>query len=128
MAELELDIEWFLLYPAFALGTAVSLGVISADILPVINISDVFIEGGGVKLTIGRLLAIGALAGVIINRDSSISDTVGVIEVWIVYATLGLLIAPPFFPVFEETLASGLASVLSFVVQSIGFTIVAYLN
>lgn len=128
MARLNVDYEWFILYPIFALGTAVSLGFISADVLPIINMSDVIVEQSGIEFTVGRLLAVGALLGVLINRDDSIRDAFGAIEIWIVYATLGLIIAPPFFPVVEDTLASGFAGVAAFLVQSIGFTIVTYLN
>ena len=128
MVELEFDRELIFFYPVFALGTAVSLGIISADILPFVNMSDVLLTLGGADLTVGRVLAIGALAGVVVNRDSSLRDNLGVIELWVVYATVGLLLAPPFFPIFQETLVGGFAGVVSFLVQSIGFTIVSYIN
>lgn len=128
MTKLDFDRELIFLYPIFALGTAVSLGIISADILPFVNMADVLFTVGGAELTVGRVLAVGALGGVLVNRDTSITDELGVIELWVVYATVGLLLAPPFFPVFQETLVGGFAGVVSFLVQSIGFTLVSYIN
>lgn len=129
MTQLELDGETFLIFPLFALGTAASLGLVGVDILPFINLGEVFFEIGGISWTIGRLLSIGALLAVVVNRDDPLNfDGWGVIEAWVFYATVGLIIAPPFFPVFEGWITETPAAFVSFTVQSIGFALITYVN
>jgi len=129
MSQFELDRETYIIYPAFALGTAASLGIVGTDILPFINLGDTFITTGGIEWTGGRLLSLLALASVFINRDDGFSlDGFGALEMWAVYVTIGLIVAPPFFPALEETLAGGAASFISFTVQSIGFALISWLN
>jgi hypothetical protein len=129
MTKFELDTETYLLFPFFALGTAASLGLVSADILPWFELSEVILDIGNIEWTIGRLLSVGALAGVVINRDEPFDfDGWGAIELWTLYATVGLIIAPPFFPAFSETLAETPAAFISFIVQSIGFALITYIN
>jgi hypothetical protein len=123
------DTELFVLFPLFGLGTAASLGIVSADILPYIDLGDVFVSTGGIDWTLGRLLAVVSLVGVIVNRDNEFNmDTWGLVESWMIYATLGLIIAPPFFPALEQTFAGGLASYVAFTVQSIGFGLISWVN
>jgi hypothetical protein len=128
MARLQLDREWFLLFPIFALGSAASLDLVSTGILPFVEMGDTLISAGGVAFTVGRVMGIAALLAVFINRDESITDQLGVVEIWIVYVTIGLLVAPPFLPILQDTLVGGLAGVIAFLIQSIGFTAVVYLN
>jgi hypothetical protein len=129
MTQLELDTETFLFFPIFALGTAASLGLVSVDILPFVNLGEVLIDFGNIEWTIGRLLSIGALGAVVINRDDPLNfDGWGVIEVWVFYATVGLIIAPPFFPTFEGWITETPAAFLSFTAQSIGFALITYVN
>jgi hypothetical protein len=127
MTEFEIDAEMILLVP-FSLGTLASLGLIEGDILPFISLGDELITIGNAVITIGRGLAIASLAGVLINRDSELLDNLGFIEVWVVYTTVGLILAPPFFPIFQSTLAETPAGVLAFLVQAAGFTLVSYIN
>lgn len=129
MAKFEIDYETYLLMPVFMIGTMASLGIISSDILPVVNLSDVLLDISGIELTYGRALSIGALFGVVINRDEPLDlDAWGVIETWVFYVTLGLVVAPPFFPAFEDTILHGAGAFLAFTIQSIGFTLVTYIN
>jgi hypothetical protein len=128
MTRLVLDKTWFLLYPIFALGSAASLGIVQVDILPFLNMGDVVLDPAGVEFTVGRLMGVGALLAVAIDRDASITDSLGVVEIWIVYVTVGLLIAPPFLPILQNTLVGGFAGTVAFIVQSIGFTAVEYMN
>jgi hypothetical protein len=103
MTQFDLDTETFVLFPLFALGAAATLGLVSADILPWFNLGDVVVSFASIDWTIGRLLAIAALGGVLINRDEPLDfETWGAIEVWTFYVTIGLILAPPFFPAFAE--------------------------
>jgi len=129
MTRLEIDAETYLLYPLFAVGTMATLGIISTDILPAVNLGDVLVNIGGIEWTLGRLLALIALAAVVINRDEPLDfDGWGAIEVWVLYATVGLIVAPPFFPAFEGWITETPAAFVSFSVQSIGFVILTYVN
>ena len=129
MTQFELDTETFLFFPLFALGTAASLGLVAADWLPFVALGDVLIEFGNIEWTIGRLISIGALGAVVVNRDDPLDfDAWGVLEVWVLYVTIGLIIAPPFFPTFEGWITETPAAFMSFTVQSIGFALVTYVN
>jgi len=129
MTKLEADAETYLIYPAFALGAAATLGIVSTDILGFIDLGSVVFETGGIEWTIGRALSLVALLAVIINRDAPF-DFVGwgAIEVWAVYVTIGLIIAPPFFPAIQQTLLQPIWSFVAFTVQSIGFVLITYIN
>ncbi len=126
MAQKSFDTEMLLIIP-FSLGAAASLGLISADILPMVNLGDTLITIGGIEWTVGRVVAAASLLAVLVNRDASLMETGG-LDVWIVYATLGLVIAPPFFPAFESTLAQQPAALISFTIQGLGFTLVSWSN
>ena len=126
-ADNSFDWETYVFFPIFALGASASLGLISADILPWFGLGDVWLETGNIEWTAGRLLAAGALVAVMVNRNASIQDTKG-IDLWVAYVTLGLVLAPPFFPAFEGWITEGPAAWVSFTVQSIGFAVVTYIN
>ena len=129
MTKLDIDAETYLIYPIFALGTAASLGIVSTDIVSFISLGDVVFETGDIEWTIGRALSVVALAAVLFNRDEPF-DFVGwgAIEAWAVYVTIGLIIAPPFFPTIQETLLEPIWAFVAFTVQSIGFVLITYIN
>jgi len=127
MGYMSFDKETYLLFPAFALGTGATLGLISADFVPFVNLGDAVLEFGTITWTVGRIIAALSLLAVLFNRQASITDTKG-IDLWVTYATLGLILAPPFFPAFADTLAQQPASWIAFTVQSVGFAIVTYVN
>ena len=129
MARLELDTETYIVYPLFALGAAATLGLISTDIVPGFNLGTIAFEFASIEWTYGRLLSLGALLAVLINRDDPIDFAGwGAVEVWTLYVTFGLILAPPFFPALAETLAETPAAFISFTVQSIGFALISYIN
>jgi len=122
----DLDLE-MLLIVVFAWGAGTSLGLVSDNIVPFINAGEVLFEAGNASITFGRIASIGSLLFVFFYRDAPLSDTSG-IDAWIVYATIGLVIAPPLFPAFQDTLASQPAAFIAFTVQSTGFMLVSYIN
>jgi hypothetical protein len=126
MVQGDFDRELLLFVP-FSLGTAASLGLIQTNILPFIDLGQTLLSTGTIDWTIGRGLAVAALAGVLINRDASLLETGGV-DAWIAWATLGFLLAPPFLPAFADTLAQQPAATISFSVQSLGFGLVSWSN
>ena len=116
-----------LLVVVFSWGAATSLGLVQDSIVPFVNAGEVLWSPGNAEITIGRLASIGSLLFVFFYRDAPLSDTSG-IDMWIVYATIGLVIAPPLFPALESTLAEQPAALLAFTVQSTGFLLVDYIN
>lgn len=127
MVDSELDAEMFVAIPIFTIGAAATLGLISTDILPAIDLGSVLISTGEIDWTLGRGMSLAALAYVFFNRDTSIADTSG-IDAWILYATVGLTVAPPFVGSLEQTLVGSFAGVLAFVTQTLGLAIISYLN
>jgi hypothetical protein len=126
MAEQQIDTEVLLIIP-FSIGAAASLGLVGTDILPFVNLGDTLLTTGSIDWTIGRGTALVSLIAVLVNRDASVFDTGG-IDLWVAYATIGLVLAPPFLPALESTLAEQPAAIIAFVVQSIGFTLVSWSN
>lgn len=127
MAFREFDTETYLLFPLFALGTGATLGLIGTDILPLIDLGDTLADTAGITWTYGRVLSAATLLYVLFSRQATIKETSG-IDLWATWATLGLIIAPPFFPAFADTLAQQPAAWIAFVGQSIGFAVITYLN
>ena len=129
MTKLEADAETYIIYPLFALGAASTLGIIQTDIVSFIDLGSVVFETGSIQWTIGRALSLVALLAVIINRDEPFDFLGwGAVEAWAVYVTIGLIIAPPFFPAIQETLLEPIWSFVAFTVQSIGFVLITYIN
>jgi hypothetical protein len=52
----------------------------------------------------------------------------GIIEIWIAYATIALIVSPPLLPLFRDTLLAGPAGVVAFIVQTLGFALISYKN
>lgn len=122
----DVDIE-MLLIVVFAWGAGTSLGLVDDTILPIIDAGSALFDVGNATITPGRLASIGSLLFVFFYRDAPLSETSG-IDLWIVYATIALVIAPPLFPAFADTLAQTPAAFIAFTVQSTGFMLVSYIN
>lgn len=130
MAELEIDREIILVVP-FSLGAMVSLGLIEGDIIPFIDLSQTLMEVGDGEVAWSHLISFLSLGAVVVNRDDSWRDqlrSLGAVEAWIVWATLGMLIAPPLLPAFESFLTQEPAAVIALLVQTMGFGLVSYIN
>ena len=126
MSKLAADKELYLVIPLFSLGAAVSLGIVGSDIA-FIDLSQTLIGYNGVDFTIARIMSLIALVVALVNRDTSVTDT-GAIDVWAVWVTIGLVVAPPLLPLVEGTLAEAPYSFIAFGMQTIGITIVSYVN
>jgi len=125
-ADYSFNPEILLIIP-FSWGTAVSLGLIDSSIIPIIDAGAVLLTIGNINVTIGRAVSLLSLGIVFFNREVGFTAT-SFIDAWIVYATVGLVLAPPLFPVFVDTIAATPAAFLAFTVQSIGFGAVSFMN
>lgn len=126
MARMELDRELIFGMPVFVVGSLVSLGIIGSTVVG-IDLGQMLYSTSGIELTYARAMSVAALAYVYLNRDISFGDFGGV-DLWVVYATVGMVIAPPLFPAFADTLAQRPAAIIAFLVQTAGFTLVSYVN
>lgn len=127
--QLQLDKELWLGIPIFTLGAAVSLGLVSSTLFGY-DLSQIVLETNGIGFSVARLLSVSALALVVLNREQglqSIRSFVGV-EAWAVYVTIGLILAPPFLPLLEGTLLEQPWAIMAFLAQTMGITIISYLN
>lgn len=125
--ELDVDPELLLLIP-FGMFTAVSLDLVSASVVPIIDPSETLVSTGDIDWSLARGGSLVILLFALLNRDRSIRDTNG-IDLWIVYATIALVAAPPFVGALEDTLAGGtLAGVVAWTAQSTGYALVTLVN
>lgn len=122
----DIDVE-MLLIVIFAWGAGTSLGLVQDTIVPMIDAGEVLFEFGNASITLGRIASIATLLAVFAHRDAPLQDTAGV-DLWIVYATIALVVAPPLFPALSDTLAATPAAFIAFTVQSTGFLLVSYIN
>jgi len=126
MAEDSIDLELLAILP-FSWGTATTLGLVEDTIVPFVDAGQTVWTAGNLTFSIGAVVAVAALLFVLLHRDASIKDTSGV-DAWIVYATIGLVLAPPLFPALQDTLAQTPAALVAFSVQNYGFGIASWLN
>lgn len=130
MAEMKVDRELVLAIP-FMLGSLVTLDILAADSLQVVDLAYVWYAGHGMTLQTAHLLQIVPLAMIVINRDQSFVKQIralGAIEAFIVYVTVGLVIAPPFLPELAGTVAYQPLAFMTFAVQTIGLGIISFIN
>jgi hypothetical protein len=127
MTQLSVDKELWLVVPVFSIGAAVSLGIVSSNLAGLLDLQRVLIGFNGVDFTIARTMSLVALIIAVVNRDTGFTD-LGALDAWAMWVTAGLVSAPPFLPLVEGTLVEGPFSILAFVVQTLGITIVSYVN
>jgi len=127
MTQLSIDKELWLVVPLFSVGAAVSLGIVSSNLAGLFDLQTVLIGFNGVDFSVARIMSLVALIIAVVNRDAGFTD-LGALDVWAVWVTAGLVISPPFLPLVQGTLVEGPFSILAFIVQTLGITIVSYVN
>jgi hypothetical protein len=84
--------------------------------------------GDPATITLGKVVALGALAGTIATNRTDFSRLTGV-EMWVAIATIGLVLSPPFVPLLEFLLRSNMiAGSVALVIQAGGFFTISYLG
>jgi hypothetical protein len=123
---IDLDKELFVALPIFIIAVVMNLEILQPPNGLEILTQELYAFGSA-SFTVSRIAAIGALVFILVNRDVSLSETKGV-DVWIVYATIGLIVTPPFVQAFQETLAEPGINILALIGQVMGFAIASALN
>jgi len=125
--ELDVDPELLLLVP-FGIFTAVSLDLVAASVVPIIDPSETLVSTGDIDWSLARGGSLAILLFALFNRERSLRETNG-IDLWLIYATIGLVAAPPFVGALENTLAGGtLAGVVAWTAQSTGYALISLVN
>lgn len=127
--ETDLDNE-LLLYPVFGIATAVSLGLVETATIPVFGdfLGDIVFTTGDIEWSIARSISLGSLLFVLLNRDRSLSETRG-IDLYLTYATIALIVAPPFVGTLEELLGTGgFAAIIAWIAQSYAYAAISFVN
>jgi hypothetical protein len=112
--------------PLFLFGSLFELGLVDFS-LGGVSLSETVFALGGTDISLAVILMLGALGAVIYTNEWEF-DADGGITTWVVVATLGLIIAPPFVPALSEFLAQDIAASAALLVQTAGYTIVSYMG
>jgi len=131
MPHMQVDREMWLIVP-FLIGSMASLGLVDSTVIPGIDLAMVLHDFTGAgELTLGRAISVGALVAIVVNRDVPMMQRIKAwsgIEAWVVYATVGMILAPPLVPTIESFLSATPAAYFALLVQAFGFAIVSWLN
>lgn len=131
MADLSIDGNDLWALPIWIAGTLGSLDLLSLDIggygLDTVLIS-MTAEGHTTEITVGIALAMLALGWVLWTNDLGWRGWTG-IQLWVVLATVWLVLSPPFVPIMESIImSSGIAKLVAFTLQTVGFSTISYLG
>lgn len=110
----------FFAFPVFLIAACVNLGLLGSTVMGYDLGAGVSL-GAGHSISFASIVAIGTLAYVAYTNDWDGGLTFNSIQGWLILATIGTLIAPPFFPMVADTIASGPAAIVALVVQVGGF-------
>lgn len=125
----EVDAIDLVAFPLFLIGGLTQLGLMTAPEVMGIGLSDTLLDlGAETSLTIATAVALAAIAIVITTNKPNLRRGRGYIQFWVVAATVGLVIAPPFVPILENLLNGGIASGVALLLQSAGYMIVSWLG
>ncbi|WP_436934095.1 hypothetical protein [Halovenus marina] len=123
----KLDLNDSVVSPWFVLSAAIAVGLVEFSLFgfnfadPLINLPD----GGGISAA--KIISLLALATAFATNRPNF-DKMGAVETWVAIVTIGLVIAPPFFPLLDALLGNEFAGLIAVVVQSAGFYALAYLG
>ncbi|SDJ63073.1 hypothetical protein SAMN05216226_106103 [Halovenus aranensis] len=124
---MEVNTHDFLVFPVFVAAAAVALGILDSTLMG-FDLSTTLLDlGENHALSIANGLAIASLGVVAYTNDWHSTEMTG-IQAWLIVATVGMVIAPPFFPVFTETLAETPGALVALAVQCGGFLTFSWLG
>jgi hypothetical protein len=113
--------------PVFVILCAISLGLIQSSPFGLDLATAVYEPGAGHSFTIANLGAILTLGYVAYTNDWDGAALTGT-QIWVVIATVGLIVAPPFYPPLAETLAGSTAAMIALLIQIGGYVTFSFLG
>ncbi|WP_335999363.1 hypothetical protein [Halorientalis halophila] len=122
------DLDDVVVSPLFVLSSAIATGLISFTLLGFDFASTALqFTSDGYKTTISyaSIISVLALLAAYASNRKDLSQMTNV-ERWILFATIGLVIAPPFMPVLDGLLTNKLAGLVAVVIQAGGFYSLSY--
>ena len=118
--------------PGFLTGGAVANGFVDSVPLPLgVDLAGTAVVlPGDTVITWATALALVSFTFVVVTNDFPIKQAGErfwtLVNVYLVYATYTLIIGPALIPALDAILASNTAALLSFAVQTFGYTAVSY--
>jgi hypothetical protein len=117
------DIPDAALSPVFVAASMISLGLIDSQWFGIDFAGTVFqFSGGGdtTTITIATLISLSVIGYAYYTNRQDISSMERV-EIWIITATVALILAPPFVPVLNEFLSGDFPGFVALIVQAGGY-------
>ena len=127
----KIDLNDAVISPFFVLASGVQAGLFSLVLFGFDFSSQLFSFGSGaaaVSVSLAKIIAVLAILVALASNQPDF-DRMGMIETWAAFATIGLVLAPPFSPAIRALLqTSTIAGIVSLVVQAAGFYSLSYLG
>jgi hypothetical protein len=129
MARNQVDTVDLAAMPLFILGSLTELGLLGGLDLPLLGDpgQTIFTIGSSTEISLALVVSLAALAVVVYTNEWSLS-AMGGIQAWIVVATIGLIILPPFMPILQDVLSADIGKYAAFMVQTAGYTVLSYMG
>jgi len=123
MATGKFDIPDAALSPIFVAASMISLGLIDSQWFGFDFAGAVYTfsgSSGSTEITLATLISLGVLGYAYYTNRQDISSMERV-EIWIVVATVALVLTPPFVPILEQFLSNDLPAFAALIVQAGGY-------
>lgn len=128
MTQGEIDEVDLFAMPIFLLGSLFELELLYFGSLPLIgDPAATFAAPLGAELSVAAVLSIAALGVVAYTNEWDLGGMSSV-QTYILIATLGLIIAPPFAPIIDNAISGGFGAVIALGIQSTGYTVLSYVG
>lgn len=129
MARSQVDTVDLAAMPLFILGSLTELGLLGNLNLPLLGdpSQTIVTLGSSTDISLAVLLSLAAL-GVVIYTNQWTLSALGGMQAWVVIATVGLIILPPFMPLLQDLLSADIGAYGAFIVQTAGYTVLSYMG
>ncbi|MFD1585502.1 hypothetical protein ACFR9U_00790 [Halorientalis brevis] len=126
----KLDLPDAVISPFFVLSSAIAMGLINFELMgfDLASTALEFTSDGYVStVTYAGIISLLALLIAYATNRRDFSG-MGFVELWVVVATVGLVIAPPFVPVLSGLLSNKFAGLIAVVIQAGGYYSLSYVG